>query len=61
MREDGEERERRPLLAEPVDESEMLVETRDLVSASRSCLAIILLLTLIVLIACVFLVAQFFR
>ncbi|MGB3306986.1 MAG: hypothetical protein WBA63_12430 [Thermomicrobiales bacterium] len=61
MHEDGDERERRPLLAEPVDESEMLVETRDLVSASRSCLAIILLLTLIVLIACVFLVAQFFR
>jgi len=51
----------RPLLAEPVDESDMLVETRDLASASRSCLAIIALMAIILLVVCVFLVAQVFR
>lgn len=51
----------RPLLAEPIDERDMLVETRDLVSASRSCLAIITLLAIIVLLVCVFLTVQVVR
>ena len=61
MSDPGARRDRRPILAEPVEESEMLVETRDLVSASRSCLMIIAVLTLILLLVCVFLVAQLFR
>lgn len=50
--------ERRPLLAEPVEEGERLVETRDLVAASRGCLAIIVLMIFICLICCVFLVSR---
>lgn len=49
------------MLAEPIDESDMLVETRDLVSASRSCLAIIVVIVIILLVICVFLTAQVFR
>ncbi len=60
MSESG-DRPQRPLLAEPIDESDMLVETRDLVSASRSCLAIITLLAVILLLVCVFLTVQTFR
>ncbi len=58
---DPEVHPRKPLLAEPVAESDMLVETRDLVSASRSCLAIFALMAVIVLVVCVFLTVQVFR
>ena len=47
-----------PLEHEP---PEALVSTADLGSASRSCLAIITFLVLIVLLLCVFLVVQTFR
>ncbi len=49
---------REPLLAEPVDEGERLVGTRELVAASRGCLAIIVLMIFICLICCVFLVSR---
>ena len=61
MSEPGERPAPKPLLAEPVDERDMLVETRDLVSASRSCLAIIALMAIILLVVCVFLTVQVFR
>ncbi len=45
----------------PAEAPDGLVSPADIGSASRSCLAIIVILTVIVLVLCVFFVAQTFR
>ena len=45
----------------PSEQPEALVSKADIGSASRSCLAIIIAITAIVLLLCIFLVVQTFR